>query len=50
MAKESEAALIQAAGAVLWRKSDKSKLEIAIIHRPRYDDWSLQNGQVEQGE
>ena len=50
MAKESEAALIQAAGAVLWRKSDKSKLEIAIIHRPRYDDWSLPKGKVETGE
>jgi 8-oxo-dGTP diphosphatase len=50
MAKESEAALIQAAGAVLWRKSDKSKLEIAIIHRPRYDDWSLPKGKVESGE
>jgi len=50
MAKESGAPLIQAAGAVLWRKSDKSKLEIAIIHRPRYDDWSLPKGKVESGE
>ena len=50
MAKESDAPLIQAAGAVLWRKSDKSKLEIAIIHRPRYDDWSLPKGKVEAGE
>ena len=50
MAKEPDAPLIQAAGAVLWRKSDKSKLEIAIIHRPRYDDWSLPKGKVESGE
>ena len=50
MPKESEAPLIQAAGAVLWRKSDISQLEIAVIHRPRYDDWSLPKGKVESGE
>ena len=50
MTKELEVPLIQAAGAVLWRKSDKLKLEIAIIHRPRYDDWSLPKGKVESGE
>ena len=50
MSKELEAHLIQAAGAVLWRKSDISQLEIAVIHRPRYDDWSLPKGKVESGE
>ena len=50
MAKELEAPLIQAAGAVLCRKSDISQLEIAVIHRPRYDDWSLPKGKVESGE
>jgi len=50
MSKELEAPLIQAAGAVLWRKSDISQLEIAVIHRPRYDDWSLPKGKVESGE
>lgn len=50
MAKEMQTPLIQAAGAVLWRKTDKSNLEIAIIHRPRYGDWSLPKGKVEEGE
>lgn len=50
MAKELETPLIQAAGAVLWRKSKISQLEIAVIHRPRYDDWSLPKGKVESGE
>lgn len=50
MSKQPNAPLIQAAGAVLWRKSDQLKLEIAIIHRPRYDDWSLPKGKVESGE
>jgi 8-oxo-(d)GTP phosphatase len=40
-----------AAGAVLWRASDDgSDPEVAIIHRPRYDDWSLPKGKVDVGE
>lgn len=44
---------ILAAGAVLWRPdeagSDGAPL-IALIHRPRYDDWSLPKGKVDPGE
>jgi 8-oxo-dGTP diphosphatase len=50
MAKEVAAPLIQAAGAVLWRKIEGGDLEIAIVHRPKYDDWSLPKGKVEAGE
>jgi len=50
VSKDDNAPLIQAAGAVLWRKSESSQLEIAVIHRPRYDDWSLPKGKVEKGE
>jgi phosphohistidine phosphatase SixA/8-oxo-dGTP pyrophosphatase MutT (NUDIX family) len=50
MVRETDTPLIQAAGAVLWRKSENSQLEIAIIHRPRYDDWSLPKGKVENNE
>jgi len=42
MSEESQ--VIYAAGAVLWRQVGKKKLELAIIHRPRYDDWSLPKG------
>ena len=42
-------ATIQAAGAVVWRKN-KDKTEIAIIHRPKYDDWSFPKGKAEIGE
>jgi 8-oxo-dGTP diphosphatase len=39
------------AGAVLWRlNGDSATPEIAIIHRPRYDDWSLPKGKVDPGE
>ena len=49
MSKEAATPMIQAAGAVLWRKAGSGDLEIAIIHRPRYDDWSLPKGKVENG-
>ena len=40
-----------AAGAVLWRPgSDGTTPEIAVVHRPRYDDWSLPKGKVDPGE
>jgi len=40
-----------AAGAVLWRPgSGSSAPEVAIVHRPRYDDWSLPKGKVGKGE
>ena len=42
---------VLAAGAVLWRSNgDPSAPEVAIIHRPRYDDWSLPKGKVDPGE
>ncbi|OCB25508.1 NUDIX hydrolase [Mycobacterium malmoense] len=44
--------IVYAAGAVLWRPTDSSNpgLEVAVIHRPRYDDWSLPKGKVDPGE
>nr|WP_218621549.1 bifunctional NUDIX hydrolase/histidine phosphatase family protein [Mycolicibacterium hippocampi] len=40
-----------AAGAVLWRPHDVTGTpEVAIIHRPRYDDWSLPKGKVDPDE
>jgi 8-oxo-dGTP diphosphatase len=44
-------AAVLAAGAVLWRSSDDGgEPEVAVIHRPRYDDWSLPKGKVDIGE
>ncbi len=58
MAKDSSASdaasankAVLAAGAVLWRASDDgAEPEVAVIHRPRYDDWSLPKGKVDPGE
>lgn len=42
--------MIRAAGALLWRDNSDLSLEVALIHRPRYDDWSLPKGKLEMGE
>jgi 8-oxo-dGTP diphosphatase len=43
--------IVRAAGAVLWRPGYReSAVEIAVIHRPRYDDWSLPKGKTDPGE
>ena len=51
-----------ASGAVLWRRpegqpagqgegnADAEHMEIAVVHRPHYDDWSLPKGKVDPGE
>jgi 8-oxo-(d)GTP phosphatase len=42
---------VRAAGAVLWRPSaDRSGVEVALIHRPRYDDWTFPKGKAKPGE
>jgi 8-oxo-dGTP diphosphatase len=41
---------IQGAGAVLWQSIDDTGVKIAVIHRPRYDDWSFPKGGVDAGE
>ena len=46
----SESSVIQASGAVLWRYSASKKIEIALVHRPRYDDWSWPTGKLEEKE
>ena len=42
--------ITQAAGGVVWRRNTADEVEIAIIHRPRYDDWSLPKGKLDSGE
>jgi len=49
MAEGTEARLIQAAGAVVWRPGQAGP-EIALVHRSRYDDWSYPKGKRERGE
>lgn len=41
---------LAAAGGVVWRPSRKHGVRVAVVHRPRYDDWSLPKGKAEPGE
>ncbi|WP_245733220.1 NUDIX hydrolase [Lentzea jiangxiensis] len=40
---------MKAAGAVLWRDAG-GDVEVAVVHRQRYDDWSLPKGKLDDGE
>jgi 8-oxo-(d)GTP phosphatase len=42
--------VVRAAGGVLWRRADDGSMEVAVVHRPRYDDWSLPKGKQDPGE
>jgi len=41
--------MIRAAGAVVWR-GDETDPEVALVHRPKYDDWSFPKGKLKPGE
>ena len=43
-------ALIPAAGGAVWRTGPGGALETALVHRPKYDDWSLPKGKLDAGE
>lgn len=42
--------MIEAAGGVVWRPAGPGEVEVLLVHRPRYDDWSLPKGKLEPGE
>lgn len=41
--------IIRAAGGVLWRAQGDDTV-VALVHRPRHDDWSLPKGKLHPGE
>ncbi len=45
------AAVVQAAGGVVWRPAGgDGGVDVALVHRPKYDDWSLPKGKLLAGE
>lgn len=42
-------ACVRAAGALVWRERNGA-IEVALVHRPRYDDWSWPKGKLDRGE
>jgi 8-oxo-dGTP pyrophosphatase MutT (NUDIX family) len=49
MAIDPEAAEVRASGGVVWRRAGGG-IEVALVHRPRYDDWSFPKGKLDPGE
>ena len=41
---------VAAAGGAVWRPAEDGGIEVAVAHRPRYDDWSLPKGKLDRGE
>ncbi|TWP38898.1 NUDIX hydrolase [Leekyejoonella antrihumi] len=46
---QTQSGTIPAAGAVLWRRKGM-ELQVALVHRPKYDDWSWPKGKLEEDE
>ena len=40
---------VWAGGGVVWRRVD-GRLELLLVHRDRYDDWSFPKGKIDAGE
>ena len=41
---------VQAAGGVITRPGTNGEVEVALVHRPKYGDWSLPKGKLVPGE
>lgn len=41
---------MRAAGGVPWRRRHGGDIEVLLVHRPRYDDWTFPKGKVQSGE
>lgn len=42
--------MVRAAGGAVWRRDPAGGIEVVLVHRPHYDDWSLPKGKVDPGE
>lgn len=45
-----EDGFVRAAGGVVLRTGAGGEAEVLLVHRPRYDDWSLPKGKCDPGE
>ena len=44
------APLVRAAGGIVWRTAASGEVEMLVVHRPKYDDWTFPKGKNEPGE
>jgi 8-oxo-dGTP pyrophosphatase MutT (NUDIX family) len=40
---------VSAAGGIVWRRG-AGGIEVAVVHRPEHDDWTLPKGKLDPGE
>jgi 8-oxo-dGTP pyrophosphatase MutT (NUDIX family)/phosphohistidine phosphatase SixA len=46
----ADAPVVRAAGGIVVRRDRDGGREIALVHRPRYDDWTFPKGKLQPGE
>ncbi|HET6811755.1 MAG TPA: NUDIX hydrolase [Acidimicrobiales bacterium] len=46
----AENEVVRAAGGVVWKPRPDGAIEVLVVHRPHYDDWSLPKGKRDPGE
>jgi 8-oxo-dGTP pyrophosphatase MutT (NUDIX family) len=42
--------VVRAGGGIVWRRGEGGVVEIVLVHRPVYDDWSFPKGKLHPGE
>jgi len=42
--------VVRAAGGVVWRPVTDRQVEVLLVHRPKYDDWTFPKGKADPGE
>ena len=42
--------VVLAAGGLVWRSGADGSIELALVHRPAYDDWAFPKGKLDPGE
>jgi 8-oxo-dGTP diphosphatase len=50
MTDDLQSAEVKAAGCVVHRWNTDAGAEVVVVHRPKYDDWSLPKGKLDPGE
>jgi 8-oxo-dGTP diphosphatase len=45
-----DSGVVRAAGGLVWRRPPDGPIEIVLVHRPAYDDWSFPKGKLHAGE
>jgi 8-oxo-dGTP diphosphatase len=46
----SGSSTVRAAGGIVHRRDPDGEWRVLLVHRPRYDDWSLPKGKADRGE